>query len=168
MPGRKATTKRRATAPADTHDHPEVIVDFLFDRGLFHVAVVNVSDFAAFQVAVHFDPPFRGLGGESEVSTLPLFRCIEFLAPRKRIETFLDSSGAYFQRREPTRICADVSYSDVRKRVYKRRIVHDLGIYEDVSYLLPATAANEPAIRVPASPSITPATGRGEHGSPQR
>ena len=167
MPGRKATTKRRA-AQAGTRDHPEVIVDFLFDHGLFHVAVVNVSDFAAYQVAVHFDPPFRGLGGESEVSALPLFRCIEFLAPRKRIETFLDSSDAYFQRGEPTRICADVSYSDVRKRVYTRRIVHDLGIYEDVSYLLPGTAANEPAIRVPASPSITPVTGRGEHGSPQR
>jgi hypothetical protein len=163
----KATTKKSATGPTVGRDHPEVIIDFDFDHGLLHVAVVNVSDLAAYEVSVDFDQPFRGLGGTQDVSSLPMFRCIEFLAPRKRIETFLDSSSAYFQRREPSRISAVVSYRDVRGRAYKRRIVHDLSIYEDVSYVVPRTSVTAP--EYPAEPErVTPLMGRGHHGSHER
>ncbi|MGQ0649620.1 MAG: hypothetical protein ACT4P7_18865 [Gemmatimonadaceae bacterium] len=168
MPKPKRTTKARATGRPDERDPPEVIVDFLFDHGLFHVAVANVSDVAAFQVSVEFDPAFRGLGGEREVSSLPLFRGIEFLAPRKRIETFLDSSSAYFDRREPRRISAVVSYRDARQRGYTRRIVHDLSIYEDVSYVVSRSTADAPVHAGSALDRTTPITGEGRHGSSQR
>lgn len=167
MPKAKSTTKKSATGPTVGRDHPEVIIDFDFDQRLFHVAVVNVSDSAAYEVSVQFDQPFCGLGGTQDVSSLPMFRCIEFLAPRKRIETFLDTSNAYFQRREPSRISADVSYRDMRGRVYKRRIVHDLSIYEDVSYVVPRSSQAAPEYSA-ESERVTPLTGRGHHGSHER
>lgn len=147
---------------------PEVIVDFLFDQGLFHVSVENVSDAAAYVVSVKFDKKFRGLGGAAEVSSLPLFRQIAFLAPRKRIETFLDTSSAYFQRREPTRLTAMISFRDAQRRSYERRITHDLSIYKEVTYLLKPAGMNSPVISAPPLAKVTPATGELKYGSPQR
>lgn len=178
MPRRKATPAKQAAATTpdvapdpralpDESNGPEVFVDFVFDHGLLHVAVVNGSDIAAYHVSVSFDPPFRGLGGEQDTSSLPLFRAIEFLAPRRRIETFLDRSSDYFQRKEPRRIRADISWRDARKRRYTRRIVHDLGIYEDVSYVVHRPAPHDTAPPTITSRSTTPVTGRGDHGSPQ-
>ncbi|MBC7897966.1 MAG: hypothetical protein H7066_21270 [Cytophagaceae bacterium] len=177
MPRRKATPAKQAAAATrgatrgpsvpDESGGPEVFVDFIFDHGLLHVAVVNGTDTAAYDVTVRFDPAFRGLGGEQETSALPLFRGIEFLAPRRRIETFLDRSSDYFQRKEPRRISAAVSWRDARKRRYTRHIVHDLGIYEDVSYLVHRPAPHDTAASTTTSRSTTPRTGRGDHGSPQ-
>jgi hypothetical protein len=145
---------KRKTRPAATespasriHEHPEVIVDFVFRDGVFYIAIANVSGVAALDVSIKFDKPFRGLGGQQKTSTLPLFTGIPFLAPYKTIETLLDASSAYFARREPTRITARISYEDTERRSYKRRITHDLGIYRDVTYVLRpgATPADQTA-----------------------
>ena len=146
----------------DSRGIPEVIVDFTFDRGILHVAVVNVSDYSAFGVAVGFDTPFRGLGGSVDVSALPLFRRVEFLAPHKRIETLLDASAEFFARGEPTTIGATVSYNDGEGSKYERRIVHNLEIYRDVSYLVSMPPA--PPSRMQPSPS----TGNVPHGNRPR
>jgi hypothetical protein len=111
-------------------------VDFDFDHGLFHMVVANISNVPAYRVTVSFDKKFHGLGGKCDLSCLRMFRRIEFLAPQKRIETLLDTSGAYFQRREPTRITATISYRDGQQYAYERSITHDLSIYKDVAYVL--------------------------------
>jgi hypothetical protein len=136
----------------------DVIVDFRFDHGLLYIALVNVSAFSAYRVSVRFDRPFCGLGGECEISRLRLFRRVEFLAPHKRIETLLDSSQAYFRRREPTLIKATVSFRDVNGKPHTRRIIHDLKIYQDVSYVVSreATALSFPPTAPPAIPAAPP------------
>jgi hypothetical protein len=114
---------------------PDVIVDFVFDEGKFFIAVENIGDRPAVDVSVRFDRPFTGAGGKRRISTLPLFKGIPFLAPRRRIITFLDTSASYFARREPTALAAAVTYADTDGVKYKLVIRHDLGIYRDVSYL---------------------------------
>jgi hypothetical protein len=151
----------------ENRGQPDVIVDFLFEQGLFHVMVANIGDVPACSVSVKFDKPFRGLGGATDVSALALFRQISFLAPHKRIETFLDTSSAYFQRREPTRITALISFRDTQRCSYERRITHDLGIYKDVTYLLKPGKLDSSRI-YSASAEITPLTGESQYGSPQR
>jgi hypothetical protein len=112
-----------------------VIVDFLFHRGVLSIAVGNIGAAPAYAVSVAFDRPFRGFGGERDVSRLALFKRIEFLAPGRRIETLLDSSRSYFQRREPTRLTATIKFRGESGERYERKIMHDLGIYKDLSYL---------------------------------
>ena len=163
----KSTAVRVATAITGESAHPEVIVDFQFDCGLFHVVVANVSTVAAYRIAVSFDKKFHGLGGQCEVSALRMFRRIEFLAPQKRIQTLLDTSSAYFQRREPTRITATISYRDGQKRSYERSITHDLSIYKDVAYVLKPAETHSQAVSSPDSTADT-ATGEQNHGSPER
>ena len=112
---------------------PAVIVDFICDEGLFFVAVKNISEMPAYKVSVKFDHKIYGLGGAREVSALPLFRNIEFLAPQKEISTFLDSRESYFARKQPTKVKAQISYSDAEGDKHSVEIVHDLEIYRDLA-----------------------------------
>ncbi len=158
MPPARRSASRASTAPetAATTARPEVIVDFRFDRGLLHVAVANIGDAPAHRVTVRFDKKFRGLGGSCEISALRLFRRIEFLAPRKTIETLIDTTRAYFARREPTKLTAAIAFRDPQGRVHKRLITHDLSIYKDLVYLAGPSA--------PETRSPTQATGDLSHG----
>ena len=150
MPPRKKSTGFRASNVIDETSRPDVIVDFRFERGLLYIALINLSDAPAYRVSTRFTKPLCGLGGDCVVSTLPMFRRVEFLAPGKRIETLLDSSQAYFKRREPTVIRALVTFRDARGKVHRHEIVHDLKIYKDISYVV----NHAPAISPYLSPSL--------------
>ena len=123
---------------------PDVIVDFIFEDGLLFVAVANIGSQPALRVHVAFDPPFKGLGGTASIAELPLFRNIEFLAPSRSIRTFLDSSSAYFTRREPEQITATISYRDRSDQEFSCTIRHDLAIYRDLAFV-PKVERNSPA-----------------------
>lgn len=125
VPGKKP----RKASPAA----PDVIVDFVFDNGLFFISVRNISERPAYKVSVKFSSKIYGLGGAREVSALPLFRNIEFLAPRKDIMTFLDSSDSYFARKQPSKVTVQVSYRDSAGDSYRVSITHDLEIYRDLA-----------------------------------
>lgn len=114
---------------------PDVIVDFVFEDGLFFLAVTNIGPEPAERVHVAFDPPFKGLGGSVAIADLPLFRNIEFLAPARSIRTLLDSAAAYFGRQEPERVTVNISFVDRAGRNYKSAICHDLSIYREITFV---------------------------------
>ena|SRR5688500_1832048 len=126
-------TKKKAGEVA--RDKPEVIVEFLFDKGVLSVAIRNIGVRAAMKVVTAFDRPFTGLGGAKEMSSLPLFKNVEFLGPAREIVTLLDTSVSYFRRKQPTRIAARVSYVDADDRKYETTIHHDLEIYRELSWV---------------------------------
>jgi len=111
-----------------------VIVDFIFDDGLFFISISNISDKPAYKVAVKFECKLLGPGGK-DIAALPLFRNIEFLAPHKTIKTFLDSSGSYFSSGGPTRISARIAYHDFRGTRKVATINHDLEIYREIGFI---------------------------------
>ena len=77
---------------------PDVIVDLDFEGGLLFLAVRNIGDRPALDVTTTFNRKLLGLGGGTDVSALPLFRNIPFLAPNKEIRTLLDTAGSWFAR----------------------------------------------------------------------
>lgn len=112
-----------------------VIVDIVFEDGLLFISVKNMSDEPAFKVSAKFDKKIVGVDGRKEISSLPLFRNIEFLAPHKEIRTFLDSSRSYFARRQPDKISVKVSYRNKEAELVTGTINHDLGIYREIGYI---------------------------------
>ena len=113
---------------------PDVLLDVEFDRGLLFLVVANAGERPAVGVQVRFERPFHGLGGSVDMAALRLFRKIEFLPAGKEIRALLDSSAAYFSRREPAKLTATILWRDEEKGRYERRIVHDLAIYRDLPY----------------------------------
>ena len=116
----------------------DVLLDVSFDDGLLHLVLANVGDEPALKVSCRFERRFNGLGGAIDVSALPVFRNVEFLAPGREIRTLLDSSAAYLARREPKRIAVTVTWRDEVGGRHERRIAHDLGIYRDLAYVVPS------------------------------
>jgi hypothetical protein len=118
---------------------PEVIVEFLFERGLLYISVNNIGNRPAISVSVKFDQKIVGLGGTKDISALALFRNIEFLGPQREIVSLLDSSSSYFKGKRPTKISALVAYQDLENRRYETSIKHDLEIYRDLVFVEPAS-----------------------------
>lgn len=116
-------------------DDGEVILDVVFERGLFFLVLANLGDRPAHSVRVRFDRAFTGVGGAKRMHRLALFRRLEFLAPRKSIEVFLDRSDAYFARGEPTELGARVTWRTPDGARRAATIVHDLEIYRDLGYI---------------------------------
>ena len=124
-------------APTDqsVRGRPDVILEFLFDRGMLFLALRNIGERPAIATSVKFDKKIVGLGGLKEISTLGVFRQLEFLGPGREIVVFVDQSHSYFARKQPTKISARISYSDSEKQKYDATINHDLEIYRDLPYL---------------------------------
>jgi len=114
---------------------PDVILDVVFDRGLFFLVLENIGDGPAHGVRVKFEERFSGVGGTKRIDRLALFRKLEFLAPGRSIEVFLDRSASYFARDEPTRLTAAVSWRTPDGERRRATIVHDLEIYRDLGYI---------------------------------
>ena len=113
----------------------EVILDVVFDRGLLFLVVENLGDRPAHAVRVKFDKPFSGVGGAKKMQRLALFRKLEFLAPHKSIEVFLDRSASYFARDEPTQLTAVISWRTAEGARRSTTVHHDLEIYRDLGFI---------------------------------
>ena len=111
----------------------EVILDVVFDRGLLFLVVANIGGRPAHEVRIRFKRAFTGLGGTRKMHALALFERLEFLAPRKSIEVFLDRSASYFARQEPTLLAATIAWRTGAGEARKSTVTHDLEIYRDLA-----------------------------------
>ena len=116
-------------------DDADVILDVVFRQGLLFLVLANTGERPALAVRVKLDAPLTGVGGTKRLDRLALFRKLEFLAPRKSIEVFLDRSDAFFARDEPTRLAAAITWRTPEGERRSTTIVHDLEIYRDLGYL---------------------------------
>jgi len=114
---------------------PRVIVEFLFERGMLHVGVRNIGDLPAHDVVVAFDGKLNGLGGRRDVGAQALFRDLAFLGPGRELFTLLDESGAWFARREPTRVRAEIRYHDGAGRRFVDAATHNLDVFRELAYI---------------------------------
>lgn len=112
----------------------DVVLDVVYEDGLFHLELVNLGPQPALHVACTFEPALTGLDGR-RLGELPLFRDLPFLMPGKRIRTLLDASAAWFAREEPTRIAAVVSWRERSGDTRRQTIEHDLEIYRDLTHV---------------------------------
>lgn len=140
MADRKSQTARsKKLTPNSAIDagrrRPEVIVEFIFDRGLLFISVNNIGDRPATKVSVKFNQKITGLNGTKIISALPMFKNIEFLGPRREVVTLLDASDSYFRRKQPTEISVRIAYTDSEDQKYQATIKHNLEIYRDVHYV---------------------------------
>ena len=139
MPSQKTTKAQTAGGRADNTEGrgnaPQVIVEILFENGVFFICVNNIGSQPALKISVKFDKKLIGLGGTKEISGLALFKNIEFLGPGRNVTTLLDTSTSYFKRRQPTAVSVRIVYFDSDDKKYESLIKHDLEIYRDLSYL---------------------------------
>ena len=109
-------------------------VDLVFDDGVLYLELANLSDRPALNVGCTFKPPLVDVQGR-DVAELALFRRLEFLAPRRRIRTLLDSTAQYFARKAPASVTVVVEYERPGEPRRATRVAHDLEVFRELAHL---------------------------------
>jgi hypothetical protein len=111
-----------------------VVVDIVFEEGLLYLELANLADRPALNVTCRFEPPLVDVNGRN-VAELALFRRVEFLGPRRRIRTLLDSSAGYFARKPATRVAVAVEYERPNEPRRVTEVTHNLDVFRELAYL---------------------------------
>ena len=110
-----------------------VVVDVVFEDGVFYLELANLADRPALNVACSFDPSLVDVQGR-DVSELRLFRHVAFLGPRRRVRTLLDSLSGYFGSERTTSVAVTVEYERPGELRRATKLTHDLEIYRELAY----------------------------------
>src|SRR5262245_55692871 len=86
-----------------------VVVDVVLEDGVLYLELTNLADRPALNVECSFDPPLVDVQGR-DVAELRLFRHVEFLGPRRRVRTLLDSVPGHFGRDGAARVTVTVEF----------------------------------------------------------
>jgi hypothetical protein len=113
----------------------EVILDIIFEDGLFFILIKNLGSRPAFNVRIKFSNKIIGINGTKVISDLPLFSGIDFLAPGKEIKTFLDTSASYFENEQPAKFNVEISYQNSEGKKISGRINHNMEIYREIGFI---------------------------------
>ncbi len=122
-------------AREETTRDPAVILDLVFEDGLFFFELINVTSAPVYKVSVQFTHEITSSMSEKPVTGIQLFKNLTFLAPEKKIRVFVDTSRSYFARRQPTRFTATIRYQDAEGRRFNAEIPHNVGIYRDFPFI---------------------------------
>lgn len=128
-------TVPRSTSIGTRGAPPEVLVDFVFQDGLFFITIRNLNPEPVYHVSIQFTPDIRGGWAPKTISEIPVFQRIDVLAPDKVITIFLDTAAQYFARNEPTRIEVTVTHHNFIGQATTSTITHNLDIYRYIPYV---------------------------------
>ena len=111
-----------------------VVVDVVSEDGVLYLELANLSDRPALNVACTFEPGLVDVEGR-DVAELALFRRLQFLAPRRRIRTLLDSNAGFFAREPAETVTVAVEYDRPGDQRRTTRVVHDFEVFRQLVYL---------------------------------
>lgn len=109
---------------------PRVIVDFVLEKEVFYLSILNGSAQGAYDVCVVFDVPVLGHNGTKNITELPIVKNIPYLAPFKSIQLFIDPIDLFFTHLQQGEVEIETHYKDRKNCAYKDKNKHDLNIYK--------------------------------------
>ena len=110
-----------------------VVVDLVVEDGMIHVELANLADRPALNVRCSFDAPLRDVAGR-DISDLRLFRHVEFLGPRRRVRTLLNSLDGHLASKGTARISVVVEFERPGETRRATKVSHDLELYRELLY----------------------------------
>ena len=115
---------------------PIVIVDFEYQEGMLYVSIQNIGTLPAYEISVEFDKMIKGIENEQVITSLNLFKEIEFLPQGKKISAFIDSFPSYVARKQPMIVQTAITYHGKDRGKFVDSIKHNLAIYRDLPEVL--------------------------------
>ncbi|MEE9351084.1 MAG: hypothetical protein V3U78_02395 [Thiotrichaceae bacterium] len=132
-PSKKAVVPQPRTITA-TLD-PAVILDIVRDQGFFYFDLSNILNRPAYRISIKLKESIIGNDGSKKISSLKIFRSLLYLAPNKTIRIPIDTCESYF-RHNATKITGHLIYVNADGKRFKSPILHDLGIYKDLTEVI--------------------------------
>jgi len=110
-----------------------VVVDVVLEDGVLYLELANLSDRPALNVACSFEPSLVDVQGR-DVGELRVFRRVEFLGPRRRLRTLLDSVAGQPGRTTISRFSVAVGYERPGAPRRETKVEHDLDLYRELAH----------------------------------
>jgi hypothetical protein len=117
-------------------EKPDVVVDFILEEDIFYIRFYNSSDKEVYNPIVRFNQSIMGFNSTVEISSLALFNSMNYMAPRKEFQIYIDNYRSFFKRLKNDIIKVYVQFSDARGRIYKKDITHNMAIYRDLPVII--------------------------------
>lgn len=122
--------------PRRTAD-PAVILDLVCERGVFMFVLTNRGSQPARDISVKFRRKIFGMGGDLEITALPLWSRLSFMPPGKEIRVPIDIAARFLARDGGKHLTLVVTYSDGEENdLWSSEITHDFTAYKDMPELL--------------------------------
>ena len=127
---------RQPTRPRRTAN-PSVVLDLVCERGLFLFVLFHRGSQPARDISVKFRRKIIGMGGDLEITALPLWARLSFMPPGKEIRVPIDTAASFLARDGGKLLSLVVSYTegDENER-WSSEITHDFTAYKDMPELL--------------------------------
>lgn len=115
---------------------PLIVIDFEVEDGGMFLSISNQSAVPAMDVRVKPDTEIMGLGGRKKMVSLSMFSKITYLAPGKKIKTFVDSFESFFAHQRKMVVTFNISYRNDCNEKFTTTIKHDLKVYKDLVFFI--------------------------------
>ena len=123
---RKPTRARRTTDPS-------VILDLACERGMFLFVLSHRGDTPVRDISVKFRRKIVGMGGDLDISGLPIWTNLTFLPPGKEIRVPIDIAATFLARDKGKPLTVVVSYTEGdQDDRWMAEITHDFTAYRDM------------------------------------
>lgn len=122
----------RANRPSDLTRDSAVILDVVLENRILLFRLANIGAKPVTGIRVTFNRKIMGIGGRVEITGLPVFGQLDFLAPGRVIDVPIDRAAAFFALDNAEPLIARVSYVDFEGRPIHAEMHHDLAVWREM------------------------------------
>lgn len=115
---------------------PNPVLDFeLIDESIY-IRYYNASDIEAYNLSVEFSHSIPGFHGTRKISSLAVFRELNYMAPNKEFLIYVDDVGSFFEVLNIDSVRVDLKYQNKTGRRMSKSITHNLLVYKDIPIII--------------------------------
>lgn len=115
--------------------YPDVFLDVVFEDGLLFLVLENIGKQPAFDISCKFNKDIHGFYEDHIINQIALFTDLKFLAPSKKIRTFLSTSIDYFQNERPLVLKVVINFKNRKGKTFNNCVTHNLEVYRHIGYI---------------------------------
>lgn len=111
---------------------PNLVLDFVVQEGKVFFCMRNLSKHPATNLSFKFSQPLMARNGYLRVDKLPLFKHLDYFAPKKEIRLFVDSVTSFLAHHPERKMTIHVKYVDQDSKKYVQSFKHDLELFNQL------------------------------------
>ena len=115
---------------------PQLFIDFVLEGESLYLRFANFSDIEAYQVSVKFSQPILALNQSKDLTKIKLFQQLTYFAPQKEFTLYIDEISHFLSSLQEDRIRINIQYRNAENKIFKKKITHDLSIYQDLPIII--------------------------------
>lgn len=121
----------RAPTPLKRTSDPAIVLDILWRERALYFVLENISDQSMRDIRIKFRRKVMGLGGDHDITTLPIWTTLGLMPPAKRIEVLIDRDTVFYAHNKTGALGISITYTDGPGTTWRGSVTLDFEAYRD-------------------------------------